>query len=71
MMARIDQGTCEHCGLYFGYTILHAGFGDIAYCYCDSCGRLATLSAWDAEAQKLPKPVGWHGEMNQQIEQYL
>jgi hypothetical protein len=41
-----SEGKCEHCGTGFVYELWHAGFSDIAYAYCDTCGRTATFHAW-------------------------
>lgn len=41
-----DTGICEHCGQKFAYYLLHNGFGDSAYAYCDSCEYAAILSGW-------------------------
>jgi hypothetical protein len=41
-----DMGLCEHCGSAFPYVLLHNGFNDSAYAYCDSCGMTAVLDAW-------------------------
>ena len=36
----------RHCGARFGYFLVHNGFNDSAFAYCDGCGRTALLSAW-------------------------
>src|SRR5205807_9765430 len=41
-----DPGTCNHCGSKFAYDLLHNGFNDSAYAYCDRCGTLAILDGW-------------------------
>lgn len=41
-----NSGACEHCEYEFPYEIWHAGFSDLSYAYCDSCGILATLDMW-------------------------
>jgi hypothetical protein len=43
-MFTLHKGDCEHCSRTFHYTLLHAGFGDYSYAYCDSCGMLATFN---------------------------
>src|ERR1700720_1205354 len=45
-MADIDTGNCESCASHFQYELLHNGFGDTAYAYCERCGRTALLSCW-------------------------
>jgi hypothetical protein len=39
---------CEHCETIFSYSIIHNGFNDSAYAYCEKCGRLALLDGWKA-----------------------
>jgi hypothetical protein len=42
-------GKCEHCACTFNVELLHCGFGDCSYAYCDSCGKTALLSGWSKE----------------------
>jgi len=41
-----DIGTCEHCEAHFEYHLIHNGFGDSSYAYCDKCGKACLLSGW-------------------------
>ena len=34
-MYKLHKGDCEHCCRIYHYTLLHAGFGDYSYAYCD------------------------------------
>jgi len=43
-----NQGKCDHCGPTFNYDLWHSGFSDMAYAYCERCGRTATLDGWKA-----------------------
>jgi hypothetical protein len=46
-MARTnDIGDCEHCKKAFGYHLIHNGFNDSSYAYCDTCGSTALLDGW-------------------------
>ena len=45
-----DKGKCEHCGGAFQYDLLHNGFNDSAYAYCDGCGMLTILDGWKVPA---------------------
>ena len=54
MARELSVGICEHCEKEFGYWLLHSGFGDCVYAYCDSCGTTAVLSMWDERMPKLP-----------------
>src|SRR5262249_46953663 len=33
-------------GHSFGYMMIHSGFNESAYAYCDACGRTAILDGW-------------------------
>ena len=41
-----DTGLCEHCSKPFGYYLVHHGFNDSAYAYCDRCSYTVILSGW-------------------------
>jgi hypothetical protein len=45
-MPRDDIGTCESCSQTFSYRLIHNGFNDSAFAYCDRCGCSASLSGW-------------------------
>ena len=45
-----DKGKCEHCAAEFEYGIIHSGFNDSAYAYCEKCGRTAVLDGWKLPA---------------------
>ena len=69
-MAKTDVGTCDSCAGQFQYQLLHNGFGDTTFAYCDSCGRTALMSAWyphvPPEAQ-----LKIHGAVNIEAESLL
>jgi hypothetical protein len=64
-----DTGICEHCDQQFAYDLLHNGFNDTAYAYCDTSGCTALLSAWS----KIPlgAPIRFHTCINKAVEPYL
>jgi hypothetical protein len=64
------KGTCENCKQQFGYCLLHAGFAEVAYAYCDSCGKTAILSLWDKRFPHLADCPGQQ-EMCSALERYL
>lgn len=41
-----DIGNCDSCKRQFTYRLIHNGFNDSAFAYCDSCGCQASLSGW-------------------------
>ena len=47
-----DIGICEHCQSQFQYFLVHNGFNDSAYAYCDKCGKQCLLSGWHREIPK-------------------
>jgi hypothetical protein len=48
-----SAGACEHCCQHFGYWLVHNGFNDSVYSYCDTCGKTAILSMSDKQMPKL------------------
>jgi hypothetical protein len=45
-MTHVDIGICDSCSRTFSYRLIHNGFNDSAFAYCDRCSCLASLSAW-------------------------
>lgn len=45
-------GQCEHCGRTFRFRIIHNGFNDSAYAYCDECSFTVHLSGWTQAAKR-------------------
>jgi len=46
-------GWCEHCGGAFHYRLIHNGFGDSAYAYCDACAYTVLLDGWSEAAKRV------------------
>jgi hypothetical protein len=40
-------GICEHCHKEFKYELIHDGFSEMNYLYCDSCGMTAFFPGLD------------------------
>ena len=70
-MFALHKGDCEHCTRIFRYTLLHAGFGDFSYAYCDACGTLATFSYSNSHLVKLPPPSTPHQVIDPEWEAFL
>ena len=66
-MAKLDTGNCDACARPFRYSLLHNGFADSAYAYCDKCGMTAFISAWD-KAIPLAAKLKAHGPINPEAE---
>jgi len=68
------NGICDNCGELFPYYLVHCGFSDCSYAYCDSCGVTALLSVWQPvqrkQLPKLPKCVS-HQEICATWEPFL
>jgi hypothetical protein len=66
-----DIGRCETCGEKFGYYLIHNGFNDTAYSYCDSCGMTSLVGGWGDT--KVPKEARLkiHGVISESAEPFL
>ena len=65
-----STGTCEHCQQQFGYYLVHSGFNDSVYAYCDSCGKTASLSLLNKRMPKL-RDCPRYQEMCSAMEPYV
>ncbi len=43
-MSSIEIGECDKCRKPFEYSLIHNGFNDTVYAYCDKCGCTAFLN---------------------------
>jgi hypothetical protein len=61
-------GSCEHCNKKFGYYLVHNGFSNTSYAYCDVCGLAAILDGY-----KVPQAVHMvlHQAITPDVESYL
>ena len=46
MTRKNDTGVCEHCKKQFRYYLIHNGFNDSSYAYCEECGLTVIFSLW-------------------------
>lgn len=70
-MFSLNKGDCEHCSRTYRYMLLHAGFGDFSYAYCDCCGTLAAFAYTNKDLSNLP-PISTRNEEIEAIwEPYL
>ena len=70
-MARRDRGECERCKLVFAYELLHSGFGDFKYAYCDTCGMTATFDSWNTWVSRISALTKGIGEIEPSAEPFL
>lgn len=69
-MAKIDAGVCEACLQTFNYSLIHNGFNDTAYAYCDKCGETIFVSGWSKDIPPAAN-LKVHGPMNPEAEALL
>ena len=55
---RYKLATCEYCKHEFRFMLIHNGFNDTSYYYCDKCGTTALLDIYD---DKYPKKIDKNG----------
>ena len=63
-MSRQLLGRCEHCQKTFSYALVHSGFNDSSYAYCDTCGMTAVLSHWHTEFSQPPNMPPDHSQVD-------
>jgi hypothetical protein len=69
-VAMVTTGVCEHCRFTFPYALVHNGFNDSAFAYCDSCGATCILDGW---LRGIPAGAGFkpHGPVPLSAEPFL
>ncbi|MBI1784131.1 hypothetical protein HYR69_03225 [Candidatus Sumerlaeota bacterium] len=50
-----EQGICEHCRKALGYYLIHNGFDESSYAYCDKCGMTALLNTYYEDQPGIPR----------------
>ena len=70
-MFALHKGDCEHCCRTYRYMLLHAGFGDFSYAYCD-CLRNARRLAYTNRISRICRDdLPTHQEIDAGWEPYL
>jgi hypothetical protein len=69
-MAKNDTGQCEACGEAFTYQLIHNGFNESAFAYCNRCGCTALLDGY-YEAIPAGAKLAVHGPVNPEAEVLL
>ena len=69
-LAKLDTGECDTCLQAFHYALIHNGFNDSAFAYCDQCGMTVLVSAWDRDTPAAAK-LKVHGPVNPEAEAML
>ena len=62
-------GSCDHCAGTFRYQLIHNGFNDSAYAYCNQCSFTVLLSGWHTAAQRVKFKI--HQRITSDIEVLL
>jgi hypothetical protein len=66
-----NVGECEQCRRRFEYRIIHNGFNDTAYAYCDSCGMTTFVGGYGDTRQPVGAPLKIHGPIQAETEEWL
>jgi hypothetical protein len=64
-------GICESCRSYFEYYLIHNGFSDTAYAYCDKCGMTCLVGGWDDNRKPYAAPLKIQGPIQTETEPWL
>jgi hypothetical protein len=64
-------GTCESCLSEFGYHLIHCGFSDCAYAYCDLCGITCIVGGWGDTNKPHQAPLRIQGTIQVETEPWL
>jgi hypothetical protein len=68
MTSERNEGVCERCKQRFRYYLIHNGFNESSYAYCDSCGMTALLDGWKvSDGVQLPS----HQVIGRDVEAHL
>jgi hypothetical protein len=62
-------GQCDQCKQKFSYALIHNGFNDTAYAYCDSCGCTAFFDAWKPRPNDIP--MQFHQCIGKEVEGFI
>ena len=62
-------GRCEHCESTLRYRLIHNGFNDTAYAYCEACSFTVLLSCWDKAAKRVSFRI--HRRITPDLEVFL
>jgi hypothetical protein len=64
-------GECESCHSNFEYLLIHNGFSDTAYAYCDTCGTTCLVGGWDDKRKPREAPLKIQGPIQAETEPWL
>lgn len=70
-----EIGYCNRCGYKFSYELIHNGFNETAYAYCDRCGKTLFL---DEYYKQIPQECLWffkikgrYEKISEKLERFL
>lgn len=64
----LHEGQCESCRAKFRYRLIHAGFNETIYAYCEQCGMILLLDTHDPRAVAQRQRSDWAGAIDAAIE---
>ena len=70
MTRKFAAGNCEHCRKVFPYYLIHSGFNNSWYAYCNRCGMTAILDYWNERRPQL-ETCPQHQAICEEMERYV
>ena len=64
------KGTCENCGTEFKAKLIHNGFNESAYTYCDKCGITGFIDGWRTDIPESAE-LKAHGKITEKTQSLL
>ncbi len=64
-MSKNRVGICDKCKTSFNYYLIHNGFNETSYSYCDHCGKTCLL---DEYSEEIPRKCQWFFETDKRYE---
>lgn len=66
-------GKCNNCLKNFGYTLIHNGFNETSYAYCDKCGKTAFFDSYSVpeKLKKIFVEESRHHVLSNKLEKFI
>ena len=61
----LETGHCEHCEKDFEFYLIHNGFNETTYAYCDKCGSTTLLNE---HCENIPEECRWFFDLKKRYE---
>lgn len=66
-------GICENCHKSFSYKLIHNGFNESSYAYCDNCGKTAIFDSYlvPNELKQIYNNNSRHNAISEELEDFI